>query len=55
MCFSPHNKFVSEALRLDGPIMLAYRVWRRVWTAKEKVWPTDPRTRADTAARQEKS
>ena len=53
MCirYSPYGRFVSEALRLDGPIMWAYRVWRRVWTRKAKVRTTDPKTRPDAAFR----
>jgi hypothetical protein len=39
-------------LRLDGPTMLAYRVWRRIWAkVKEKVRTADPRTRWRTSRR----
>jgi hypothetical protein len=28
--FSPNNKLVQEVLRLDGPVMRVYRIWRRI-------------------------
>ena len=53
MCnrYSPYNRFVSEALHLHGPIMPAYRVWRRAWATKAKMRTTDFRTRSNVAFR----
>ena len=45
---SPHNKLISEILRLDGPIMRAYRLWRRVWAKiNEEVRATDLKSGSD--------
>ena len=40
--FSPNNKLVQEVLRLDGPVMRVYRIWRRIWNkAKEEYRATE--------------
>lgn len=56
MCNRTPNKLVTEVLRLDGPIMRGYRLWRRIWTKiKEEVRPTDLKFRSDRDSTDEKS